>query len=519
MILSSFLYTRHSQLLTSILKMEKVKYTQMYSRELFDTSPRNSTLFGISEMLDKYNIETESYQIEEKEKINLIPTPFVAETETENILVLCCDNDTVTFLRQGKKEKMTKDFFISIWDGSILLFEKNSQSIEPDYIFNRLKSISIDACLLYLCAFIFTFLTLHIIPVWNNTWIYYIFILSNLLGAYVSLLLFMEMFENTQERANKICKLLNQKSNCDEITNSDQGKLFGVISWSEIGLAYFIVNALFVIIYPISLFSILFINSFALLYTCWSIWYQNKVGKWCALCLLVQSVFIFNFILGLISFELVYLKIEFRLICFIFFIYAFLFSLIYLSKYPLIWFFERNNFKKELAHFKSDKDVFSALVERLPQIPTYDFKSSIYKGNRNSSCIVTIITNPHCTACTILHKKLKRVEKHIDAICIQYVLAINNNEKDNDARLLIAAALNKDTELIDLWFQTKDKSLLYQKYSYDLYTDNINKEYFKHKSFVEYINPKGTPTVLINGAQLPDYYHIDDIIESNLIPL
>ncbi|MDD4516815.1 vitamin K epoxide reductase family protein [Massilibacteroides sp.] len=499
--------------------MEKVKYTETYARELFDTNPRNSTLFGVSEMLDKYNIETDSYQIEEKEKINRIPTPFIAGTETENVLVLSCENDIVTYLRQGKKEIMSKDFFISIWDGYILLFESNNQSTESDYLTNKLKTILIDACLLFLTALTLTFLILYFVSIENKTWSFYLFLLSNLLGVYISFLLFLELFENTREKANKICKLINQKSSCGEITNSEQGKLFGVISWSVIGLTYFVSNVLLIISYPISIPSILFINSFALLYTCWSIWYQQKVGKWCALCLLVQSVFVFNFILGLIGFESVYSEIEFQLICFVFLTYAVLFAFIYLSKYPINWFFEKNNLEKELSYLKSDKDVFSVLMERQPKVLQSNFESSVYKGNQNSSFVVTIITNPRCKACAALHKRLKRVEKQFDRICIQYVFAVNHNEREIDARFLIAAALKNDNRLIDLWFQTEDKASLHEKNKYDLYTDEINKEYLKHKSFVKRINPKGTPTILVNGVFLPDYYSIDDIIESKLIPL
>lgn len=519
MILLNLLYTKQSRILPSVLKWGKVKYTETYARGLFDTTPRNSTLFGLSEMLDKYNIETDSYQIEEKENITKIPTPFIAETETENVLVLSCNNNIVTYLRQGKKETMSKDFFISIWDGYILLFESNNQSAEPDYLLNKLKSLLTDACLLFLFLLTVSFLILHFLSIENKTCFFYLFLFTNFFGVYISFLLFLELFENTREKANKICKLINQKSSCGEITNSKQGKLLGIIGWSEIGLTYFVSNVLLIISNPISIPSILFINSFTLLYTCWSIWYQQKVGKWCALCLLVQSIFAFNFILGLIGFDSVYSGIEFRQIAFVFFIYAFVFSFIFLLKYPIIWFFEKNNLKKELSYFKSDKDVFSALMVRQPKVIHSNFESFVYRGNRASSFVVTIITNPRCKACAALHMRLKRVENKIDRICIQYVFAVSHNERENDARFLIAAALKNDNRLIDLWFQTEDKTSLHEKTKYDLYTDEIDEEYLKHTSFVKRINPKGTPTVLVNDVLLPDYYNIDDIIESKLIPL
>ena len=83
--------------------------------------------------------------------------------------------------------------------------------------------------------------------------------------------------------------LYSIQTDCNNILESDAAKIGGVLSWSEVGLGYFISNITLLICYPSLISYLSIINICALPYTLWSVWYQYKIAKqWCVLCLLVQ---------------------------------------------------------------------------------------------------------------------------------------------------------------------------------------------------------------------------------------
>ena len=105
------------------------------------------------------------------------------------------------------------------------------------------------------------------------------------IGALTSLLLVQKQIYTHGQYADKICSLFKQKD-CNNVLESDAAKVFGWISWSEIGLGYFLSNLLLMAACPALIPYLILINLLALTYTIWSVWYQYKVVKqWCMLCM------------------------------------------------------------------------------------------------------------------------------------------------------------------------------------------------------------------------------------------
>ena len=64
---------------------------------------------------------------------------------------------------------------------------------------------------------------------------------------------------------------------------------FGIFSWSEVGLTYFSVSLLSILMFPASIIYVAACNVCCLPFTVWSIWYQRFRAKaWCTLCVSVQ---------------------------------------------------------------------------------------------------------------------------------------------------------------------------------------------------------------------------------------
>lgn len=68
-------------------------------------------------------------------------------------------------------------------------------------------------------------------------------------------------------------------------------KFFGLFGWSEVGIAYFSVTTLIMLIFPQQIHYLALINGCCLPFTFWSIWYQKfRIKTWCTLCVTTQCL-------------------------------------------------------------------------------------------------------------------------------------------------------------------------------------------------------------------------------------
>ena len=92
------------------------------------------------------------------------------------------------------------------------------------------------------------------------------------LGVGVSFLLLLKQGKVQSEYTDKICSLFKQ-GDCNSVLESDAAKLWGMFSWSEIGLGYFISSLTLVVFYPQWMPYLMLVNLLSLPYTGWSVWY------------------------------------------------------------------------------------------------------------------------------------------------------------------------------------------------------------------------------------------------------
>ena len=126
-------------------------------------------------------------------------------------------------------------------------------------------------------------------------------LLINSIGVYIGYLLVIKQLNIQSGYGDRICSLF-KRSDCNNVLESDAAKLFGVFSWSEIGLGYFVTNVFFICLQPSYIPCLALINILGLPYTLWSIWYQKfRARQWCPLCLIVIILSWILFAINLIS--------------------------------------------------------------------------------------------------------------------------------------------------------------------------------------------------------------------------
>ena len=275
---------------TSLLYLLNVKYTESFSNRYYNEHPHKYNLFGISKMLDNYGIENAGTKIENKTSdLFNIQTPFIAHTSTDFVLVYRVSKESIKYRWNGKDISITPSVFISLWSGIILLVESSPKSIEPNYNENRRKELLSNIqyfLLLLISGFLFTLIFINNHSFFSLEVITSFFI--NIIGVFFGILLVKKQFAIQSRYSDKICSMFKQ-ADCNNILESKASKLWGIFSWSEIGLSYFISNILIFLILPAYINYYAIINIFILPYSFWSIWYQKyKAKQWCVLCLVIQ---------------------------------------------------------------------------------------------------------------------------------------------------------------------------------------------------------------------------------------
>lgn len=280
--------TIFSRFLTAL----EVPHTDAYSDSRFREMTFNS-LFGLSHLLTEYGIANEALLVGDKTELTLMPTPFLAQT-TQGVFVIVNRIDTgaglVTYDSLGESETVCLKGFEKAWNGIALIGYPDDKSVEPEFRAHRLATVvgrlSGYALALAVTAVTTYFFVTRGLYAHLSTVLLFIF---NLLGLYFSFLLVQKSLHIHTAASDRVCGVLEQ-GGCDSIMELKVSKLFGVFSWSEVGLGYFGVSLITLLLFPHLWPALALCNVCCLPYTVWSIWYQRfRAHHWCTLCVGVQS--------------------------------------------------------------------------------------------------------------------------------------------------------------------------------------------------------------------------------------
>jgi len=509
----------------SFLNLLDVKHTKAFSNRYFNEHPHKYNLFGLSKMLSDYGIENVATRIADKEKdIVDIETPFIAHFGGDFAVVHQVESDKVSLIWRGSNHVLPVAEFIEAWSGIVLLAEPSEKSGEPDYQEHRkseqlnfLKNAALFAvcCLILLLAFIYQLFNYSVTQLFG----YSIILLLNLLGVYIGYLLLLKQMHIQSQYADKLCSLFKH-NDCNNVLESKAAKLWGVFGWSEIGLSYFTANILLLTFLPFTLHLLALINILALPYSFWSVWYQKtKARQWCVLCLIVQillwAIFIADWLLGYILIPTFNLQ-ELLSLIFIGSCYA----AMVLGINLLVPKFTADRLipylRQSLSSLKADEDVFAARLKKQPFHETNESDSIIRFGNLDRPLQLTILTNPYCYPCSLMHKRIEGLLQKNGNIGVQYVLSSFAEELNSTNKYLIAECLadkNSIAQIFTDWFE-KGKAVrddYFKDMGLDINNPAVEAEFQKHEAWRKKTQIRATPTVLVSGYQLPDIYKIEDL--------
>lgn len=495
----------------SLLEILKVRYTKWFSFKYYNEHPYKNNMYGLSMMLSEYNIENQGGRIKDKqEALFNLDVPFIAHVNNDFVTVYDLGGNNVKYVWKDKYISVSYEEFVNTWSGNILLVESNEDSVEPDYVtHHKLVVLSFVKRIALVFAFVFV---LGMVGYYTGLYVQLKFVIAlfiNLIGGYISCLLFFKQIHIYSSHADKICSLLVVQSDCNNILNSKGAKIAS-FSWSEIGLGYFIGNVIIILFFPYLYPCVTVINVFALPYTLWSIIYQKIiVRQWCPLCLIVQCVlwmfFLFNAFFVMMGFDELHI-VDVLLTGSIYVIFIILLNMIgglFLEledKYAV---------SQELNSLKLNKDIFNMIIRKKNKYEVDKSYSNLVFGDIESDSLITVITNPHCGPCAKMHEKINKILRgNNNNFCVQYILTSFGKDFDESNKLIIAMyqKLGKSdfVDFLDEWYDYGrfEQNKIINKYPFE-YNISVEDEFMKHKRWIDKTKIRATPVILFNGYEIP----------------
>lgn len=505
-----------SNILVRFLRALGVPYTRNYADKLFDEHPYKNNLLGLSQMLNHYGVKTVGLEIDKKD-MDKIPVPFVAVFSADYGIVESVTEQGVRIFLQGRPVKLKMAEFMTGWNGIVLSVETSPESREPDYK-SHLPAVIMEKGAVALVLAALTGLLLHRIVSYGSLLPplqFYVVLSLLLIGLGFCILLCIKKVNEQNRFVGKICTML-KNNDCTNVLNSDAASLFGIFSWNEVGISYFISCLCILLFQPVLLPWMAWIGVLGLPFTLWSVFYQWRVIKqWCVLCVAVQLVLwaaaIAYWGFGWLTCPAFsWLALLGIVLIFVLPLLAVKFALKYIAE-------SRADKRRayDLISLKSQKIVFESLLHAESRYDTSGASAVVF-GNPDAGFRITVLTNPYCNPCARFHERVGGLMEHFkDKISLRYVLSSFNSDLEKINYLLVGYYLDHTVEesekLFAEWYKRKDAESLEVRYGNYLTDPRVVEEIERQKSWAQKYSLTATPTILVNDYMLPKSYEIEEL--------
>ena len=509
--------------LAMLLQLSKVRVTRNTVREKLWQHPDFPSLVSLSDALDELNVSNMATRLT-PEQLPSIPLPALAYLEIDGgifVLIRTIAADKVEWLHTKRGwQKQTLSDFSRIWNGVTLLIEANQQSGEANFTEQRKKHwiensrypfiiVGLLVCFGLFLTYSFQHTTLA-----ANGQLYGLLGLK-FAGIVISSLLIAYTLNADSPFLRSICQL-NNRTNCNSILQSKAANVFDWLSWSEIGLLYFsggfIALTLSLTIPTLSGVQVLvWLNLLALPYTIYSIYYQAVIAKeFCVLCIITQILLWAEFLVGHTLLEEI--SKQGIVLCFFSFLLA-----------GTIWAFIKNPIssvpqiaplQRELYKLKFNPEYIETLFNKQPTMPPiFESMEVVTLGDPDAIHTITMVTNPMCRSCAIAHKKLENLLETTNNINCNVVFTLPDTSAVIVGEMIMSTSIENRAYVLHNWFNREDRN--FSKWGKTISSvnlkDEVNQQLILHRRWCELGRILRTPTIFLDGVELPTLYRIDDV--------
>jgi uncharacterized membrane protein len=514
------------EVLWQLIKLSKLKVTATSLKNAIQQHREASTLVGLSDVLNEFNIPNLGTRLS-PEQLYEIPLPAVGYFDINGgtfVTIKKIENDIIEWYHdQDGIIKESIQNFIHKWQGITLLIEPNDNSGEENYRESRRQEIIDNLRIPFILTGLFAILSILLYNLYThiqfeNNWQFYSLLLTKSIGLVVSIMLIWYSIDSNNSFLRSVCQL-NDKTNCNNILNSKAAKIFGWLTWSEVGLFYFAGGFLSLLMMQKDAISFLsYFGILALPYTLWSIYYQAFVVKeWCPLCVSIQALLWIEFFINPPIFSLNINLFPFQGLFISFLITPILWSFL---KKPLQKSLQTDSLYVEFQKLKHDPEYINTLLSKEVFLPPFFKGMNIIEfGNPLASNNLILVLNPTCASCRVSYLTAKRLlEMNMD-IKVQIVLATSlaiEDEAGRIARIILSQVSDNDIKnTIDEWFKDSTKNINKWLKRIETKAENNDgrQQIEMHVRWLELTGISEAPVKFLNNHEIPKVYLADDLLK------
>lgn len=512
-----------------LLNSSNVKFANRTLTESLVGHPDFPSLMSLSDILTDFNVKNIAVQIP-KEKIYEIPLPSVVYLEIEGgifAVVNKISNRIVEWFHAGEGLKQeAESVFFDKWTGVALLVEADEKSGDLGYLKDHKRETTenviqflIDTATLS-CISLFIYLIVQRYPISDNLQKYGL-IITKLTGLFLSCLLVSFSFDSNNIMFRTVCRS-GSSSGCSDILSTSSAKMFDFVSWADVGVVYFLgglASVFFGLVLNLNcIFKYhVYLSILALPFTFYSIYLQFfKIRKICFLCLAVQFLL---WIEAAAGYKFLIVSGDGAEVNLLIFISTFILSgaLFFKTRTAISSFMSLFSIKRELNKLKFNADIIDATFNNTRVMPPISKVMNVIKFKKaNVANTITLVINPLCQPCRSTYFEIIDILNKSSTIDCELVFTATNSQGDsrgNIGRRLLSLPTEKIMFALNEWFVRGDHNLAKWIENTGAFTETE-----EAYSSIDYQSKwcasadiKVTPTIFLNGRELPSMYQIKDI--------
>jgi len=502
------------------LKLLGIPVSKQLLKKRLESHPDYPSLLSIADTLNELNIPNTAVRLS-KEQVAELDIPFLAHLRSNG-------GGFLTVADAGKIPSEHPAFYDD-WDGVVILAEKEGDLTDNENI----KYLQMEKrwSLLNVLAVVMIG-GLSFISIYQHfSLVNMALLISSLVGFFFAILIVLQERGAGGRIMERFCRT-TKTTDCNSIISADSPGLVKWLKFSDIGLIYFGSQLfLFLSAWGVSNADAIktwwsFIAAASVPFIFFSVYYQKFVkNKWCIFCLWIVGVLTIQFFLFLYSFIYSPPVFDWHTALIIP-------AVLLLSGIAWLAFKESTTTRDraesqlwEALRFKDNPDIFWLLLRGQRRIVTAPFDFELQLGNPDAALQVLVACSFYCGPCARAHKLLHEL---IDNVGDQIGLTIRftvtqNTEGDSNAEVLeymlnyllhAGGAVGSSTmlkrEVLANWFEWMDFEKFKKQYpvvgQYD-----VAEILRMHAQWVKKSDIQFTPTIFVNGYELPGVYQVSDL--------
>jgi len=505
--------TKLSQPVFKWLYYSGINVSRSYLDHQLQSHPDYPALVSITDTLDELGIGNMSLVVD-KEKLDQLPLPFLAHSPLNDGGFLLINN-TEQQIKQDKE-------FEKNWDGIVVLAEKpanwshaeNGKALTKEKVIRVQIILGIAAIVLLAVFSLFNHFSISLAGL----------LFASIAGLGIAVLIVQQELGISNEITEQLCSA-GRQTDCNAVINSKGSKLSKWFNWADAGIIYFACFLLLLVSSPGNLLLLSLLSAAVIPFVFFSVYYQWRVAKkWCTLCLLTVAVLVIQF--ALLGTDVLNLsKGGFEIFSFnnigstAFVFTTIATSWLLIIKPALQKKKELTDKNYSLMRFKNNPDTFNALLKQQRKVDTTPFENDLQLGNPDAAVQIMVACNPYCGPCAKAHEVLHElVEKNDIGLTVRFT--INADQPENKRTQVVRHILqhlaetghtaHNSRQLLHDWFAVMDHEEFTKEYPVAEKTD-VYYTMKKQEDWALEANIRATPTVFINGNELPKQYRIGDM--------